>query len=74
MITPIPSTGAVQLTVYDITGRYVRRIEAPGLAAGRNALLCDGRDGAGRSVSSGACLYRFRAGGRTLTGRMMMVK
>jgi ligand-binding sensor domain-containing protein len=69
-----PYAGEVTLDVYDILGRRVRRIDAPGLPAGRNVLCWDGADDRGKWVSSGVYLYRVRAGGHAATGRMMMVK
>ena len=58
----------------DITGQKVREFDRGDLPAGRNAFLWDGRDGKGRTVSSGMYLYRIRAGGNEAVGRMMMVK
>ena len=70
----LPSAGEVKLSIYDITGQKVRDIVRGSLSAGRNTLVWNGLDDAGRAASSGMYLYRIRAGGNEAVGRMMMVK
>jgi subtilisin-like proprotein convertase family protein len=54
-------TGAVQLLLYDLRGRLVRRLVDGELPAGRHEVLWDGRDGQGREQASGVYLARFVA-------------
>jgi len=70
----LPSAETVTLDIYDMLGRYVHRIERTGLPAGRNAIVWNGTDKQGVHAASGVYLYRLSAGGRTLSGRMTMVK
>lgn len=60
----LPEPVAVTLSVYDITGRLVRRLDRGVLAAGRHLLRWDGRDESGRSVGSGVYFMRVSAGER----------
>ena len=43
-------------------------------AVGDHKITWEGKDNAGRAVPSGAYLYRVTAGGRTLTGKMVLLR
>lgn len=70
--TPNPSGGpvvmfvglaraqSVEVDIFDVQGRRVRRLAAGALPAGRNRLEWDGRDLAGQRVVSGVYLLRLR--------------
>lgn len=65
----------VALEIVDSRGRLVRRLLAgDSLAAGPHALAWDGRDAAGTAVASGVYLAVLRAGGDTLTRKMLMLR
>ena len=69
----------VTLTIYDMHGIAVRRLEMGHQAAGtyqrRNrALYWDGRNGRGESVASGLYFYTLRAGDFTGTRKMLIRK
>ncbi len=69
----------VELTIYDMDGGVVRRLDAGHQAAGiyqsRNrALYWDGRNGRGESVASGLYFYTLRAGEFTGTRKMLIRK
>jgi len=71
----LPATEAVSLRVYDLQGRLVRTlIGGEVLPQGRNEATWDGRDDAGRRVSSGTYFWRVEAGRFSEIGRMVMVK
>ncbi len=70
----LPVAGHATLKVYDSSGRLVRTLVDGTIAAGQHAAVWDGTDQAGRAVGSGIYLYELRAAGRTLTGRMTLVK
>ncbi len=63
--------GKVELAVYDVAGRLIRKLEVDGLAPGAHELAWDCRDDEGRAVASGVYLVRLVHQGeqatRTLT-------
>lgn len=66
--------GRVTLDVYDVTGRFVRRVLDESLPAGLHEAGWDGRDDAGRAVSSGVYFYRMASAARVETRRMVLLK
>ena len=66
--------GPVMLTVHDVSGRAVRRLESGPRPVGTYAARWDGRDGRGHSVPAGVYFVRLAAGGRVLTGRLTLVR
>ncbi|RPJ44442.1 MAG: hypothetical protein EHM19_06765, partial [Candidatus Latescibacterota bacterium] len=59
----------VVLAVHDPAGRLVAVLADADLAPGSHAFSWDGRDGAGRSIASGAYFARLSAAGRTHTAK-----
>ncbi len=70
----LPETEEVSLAIYDFHGRLVRNLISDRMRSGHHELVWDGRDDAGRPVSSGAYLYRLRAGDQRITRKMILVK
>ena len=71
--------GEVTLTIYDMNGGAVRRLEMGHQAAGTyqnrsRAAYWDGRNGRGESVASGIYFYTLRAGEFTATRKMLIRK
>jgi hypothetical protein len=64
----------VDLTIFDLRGRRVRGLFEGSQPPGRYEVQWDGRDDHGRALSSGAYLYRLKAGNFVSTRRMNMVK
>jgi hypothetical protein len=64
----------VEIAVYDVAGRLVRRIASEPMEAGAHSLGWDGRDGQGHRVANGVYLLRARAGGRMAAGKIMVVR
>jgi hypothetical protein len=62
----LPAAGGVELAIYDLRGAQVRRLGASGLEAGPCRLAWNGRDDQGRTVASGAYVYRLFLDGRQL--------
>jgi hypothetical protein len=59
----LPERAAIELRVFDLSGRAIRTLVPPGVAGpGRYTARWDGRDEAGRSLESGVYFYRLRAG------------
>jgi hypothetical protein len=54
-------SGRAELSVYDVTGRLVRRLDSGAYPAGHRIATWDGRDALGREVAAG--IYLLRASG-----------
>ncbi|MEC7841470.1 MAG: glycosyl hydrolase family 18 protein [Candidatus Latescibacterota bacterium] len=75
----LPGAGELELTIYDVLGRHVRRWRQDQAAAGPASWFWDGTDAAGRAVASGVYAYRLRYrdwGGtdRVLSRRLVLVR
>ncbi len=70
----LPNTAPVRLQVFDARGALVRTLVDGVLAAGRHAHVWAGRDQAGRRVASGTYLYRLRADGAEVEGKLQLVR
>ena len=71
----LPEAAEVELAIYDILGQTVQTLVANELqGAGYYRLTWDGRDRAGRSVSSGMYFYRLATPGFTQTRKMILLK
>ncbi|MCK4304385.1 MAG: class II glutamine amidotransferase [Candidatus Eisenbacteria sp.] len=57
----VARSGAIQLSILDLEGRVVRHLAGGAKSAGRYRIVWDGRDQAGRPVSSGLYFYRLRS-------------
>ncbi len=66
--------GQAKVDILDLQGRLVRSLFAGDLPAGERSLVWDGRDNAGRAVSSGAYLARLQAGSQTATRKMILAR
>jgi hypothetical protein len=64
----------VDLRVFDIRGRVVRTLVTERQAPGRYAVMWDGRDDRGLTVSTGVYFYRLRTEQFTQSRKMMLVK
>jgi len=67
--------GRVSLTVYDMSGRLVKRlVTGESRDAGRHQVTWRGEDESGRGMPSGVYLYRLEAGDTVKTRRMSLVR
>ncbi len=57
-----PRRRGCELTVHDVAGRVVRRLDGGALPAGRHPIAWDARDDGGRRVPAGVYLVRLAAG------------
>ncbi len=64
----------VDLSLYDVQGRLVRRFVSERAAAGEHAVIWDGAGADGRAVASGVYLYVFHGGGVEAKGRLMVLR
>jgi hypothetical protein len=70
----LPSTGKVTLAVYNLLGQQVRLLRSGTMGAGTHTVSWDGRDDAGRPVSSGVYLYRLQSADYTASRKMLLMK
>ncbi len=71
----VPASGAVSVTIYDLTGQVVRTVApARDLEAGWHTLVWAGRDDAGAPVASGVYLYRLTWGEQALVRKITLLK
>ena len=69
----------VTLTIYDVTGQQVRKIDLGYQLVGKHlnrdqAIHWDGKTGTGKTVSSGTYFYQIQAGNYTNTRKMVILK
>ncbi len=70
----LPTSGKVDLAVYDVQGRRVVTLASGNMDAGYHEMEWLGRDGAGQAVSSGIYFSRIVFGEEVLTSKMLMLK
>ena len=70
----IPDAGYVELAVFDILGRKVRKLVNQEKAAGSYTVRWDGRNDVGEAVAGGVYLYRITAGDFTAVRKMLLVR
>ena len=70
----IPQSSDLDLVVYDVQGRKIRKLHTGGISAGWHTLVWDGRDDAGRSQASGMYFLRASNVGDVTTQKMTLVK
>jgi hypothetical protein len=70
----LPREAAVTLDVYDVSGRRINTLFDGTRAGGLHTVEWSGRDAAGNGVSSGIYFYVLRAGNRTLSRKMILVR
>ncbi len=70
----LPKAGRVNLAVYSVTGQLVKTLASENRAAGRHSVRWNGKDNAGRDISSGVYFYRLSGAGQSATGKLVLVK
>ena len=70
----IAQQSQVSLTIYDVTGRVVRRLVNDARSAGVYRILWDGRNDDGRGIGSGVYFYRLKAGQFVETKKMVLIR
>jgi hypothetical protein len=70
----LAEAGPVRLRIYDTAGRLVHELVDKYGAAGEYAVVWDGRDTAGRAVSSGVYFYRLQTRNFSQVRRMLLLK
>jgi len=70
----LPRSGEVDLAVIDLAGRRVATLVDGPLPAGQHRVTWNGRDDAGRRVSSGIYFSKVSFGGEVRSSKMIMLK
>ncbi len=70
----LPSETRVEMQVFDLKGRKVKSLISETLASGHHIVTWNGTDSSGQQVSSGTYFYRLKAGGESLTRKMLLLK
>ena len=70
----LPTTSHVTLKIYNLLGQEVRTLVNARQAPGAQSVVWDGRDHAGRPVSSGIYIYQLRAGREVQSRKMLLVR
>ena len=71
----VQQQGRISVTVYDIAGREVKRLDSGLYAPGVRGVVWDGRDDAGNPVASGMYFVRFVGeSGKTIMKRLTVMR
>jgi len=70
----LPRSASVEIDIIALDGRRVIRLVDATLAAGPHSTTWRGRDETGRSVAAGLYLYRVRANGEAVRGKLLLMK
>lgn len=70
----LPSTGRVDLRVYDLRGRMVRELIAGQMESGRHDIVWNGRDNHGQAAAAGVYFARLVAADGIQTMKMVLAK
>lgn len=70
----IPFATKVELSIYDIRGQKVCTLVDNEMEKGMHSVIWNGRDNAGKQVSSGIYLYKLTTGNRTAVKKMLLLK
>jgi hypothetical protein len=71
ILVTLPAPGPVELGIYDIAGRLVRRVAHGPLGPGDHRFEWDGRNDAAQIVASGVYFVRLRAGHQRVDGKIV---
>lgn len=69
----LPGIMATEISIYNLLGQKIRTLYIGDLKAGYHTVTFDGKDAAGRELSSGVYLYRIEAGDRFVTVKKMLL-
>jgi len=70
----LPQTSQVVLIVYNVRGEEVKTLTNTVQSSGEKSVSWDGRNNAGRLVSSGIYLYRLQTGEQVLSRKMTFIR
>jgi hypothetical protein len=70
----LPADADVRVEIYNLLGQNVRTLVDEHQSAGYKAVIWDGRDNSGSSVSTGVYFYRIEAGKFQASRKMLLIK
>jgi len=70
----LPRASQVDLIVYDVRGKEIKKLVHHELTAGSHQVKWDGKDNSGRNVASGVYFYKIIAKGLTITKKALLIK
>jgi hypothetical protein len=70
----LPARGPIEIDIYDVVGRRVRRLLAAPAEAGTHVVRWDGRDDRGRRLTSGTYFVRLATGSEVTRTRLLLVR
>jgi len=70
----LPSSGPVELAVYNMAGQRVARLIDGSREAGVYTVGWDGRDDGGRALASGLYLYRLRGSSHMAARKLLLLR
>jgi hypothetical protein len=70
----LPAASTVRLELFDVEGRRVSTLVDGKLPPGRHSFRWDGTDRNGTPVATGTYFYRLKAGKRSLSRKMLLLK
>jgi S-formylglutathione hydrolase FrmB len=70
----LPRESLVDLSVFSVTGQRIIQLVGGSRPPGAYTVRWDGRDRHGRHLASGVYLYRLRAGGTSLTHKLLLLR
>ena len=69
-----PGVQKVELSVFNVLGQKIRTLFIGTSVPGRNTLRWDGKDDAGRNISTGVYFYQLRTPASIITNKMVMIQ
>ena len=69
----VSTLAPVELVVYDLSGRTVRRLVNTEQAAGEYTVRWNGTDDANQRVGAGMYVYRLLVGARAASGKLVLL-
>ena len=70
----MPERGAVTLSIFDVTGRLVKRLVDEHQERGPHSITWEGLNDEGAGVASGIYFYRMTVGKETISRKMVLLK
>jgi hypothetical protein len=70
----LAAQGNAELTIFNVLGHAIKKIEYRNLPAGSHSVVWDGRNESGSKVASGIYFYRLSTAAGALTRKMTLVK
>jgi flagellar basal-body rod modification protein FlgD len=64
----------VDVSIFDVSGHLVRRLDSGTLKAGVHELMWDGRDASGQPAGAGIYMVRVNTAGKQAVKRLVLVK